>query len=97
MIGHRIPERKTFRMLPLIRFRIPIFYAEEKVPHATVIPRLRHRGFYFSPSDKSDGPVTADWGMRYVRRLPEKLICKLEPDWNAEVARSVKKSSGRYT
>ena len=43
-------------MLPLIRFRILIFYAEEKVPHATVIPRLRHTGFYFSPSDKSDGP-----------------------------------------
>ena len=50
------PERETFRMLPLISFRILIFYAEEKVPHATVIPRLRHTGFYFSPSDKSDGP-----------------------------------------
>ena len=53
MIGHRIPERETFRIL--------IFYAEEKVLHATVIPRLRHTGFYFPPSDKSDGPVTADW------------------------------------
>ena len=31
-------------------------------------------------------PVTADWGMRYVCRLPEKLICKLE----AEFARSAK-------
>ena len=31
------------------------------MPHATVIPRLRHTGFYFPPSDKSDGPVTADW------------------------------------
>ena len=41
-------------------------------------------------------PVTADWGMRYVRRLPEKLICKLEPDRDAEVARNVKKSSGLY-
>ena len=50
------PERETFRMLPLISFRILIFYAEGKVPHATVIPRLRHTGFYFSPSDKSDGP-----------------------------------------
>ena len=78
------------------RFRILIFYAEEKVPHATVIPRLRHRGFYFPPSDKSDGPVTADWSMRYVCRLPEKLICKLEPDWDAEAARSVKTSSGLY-
>ena len=27
-----------------------------KVPHATVIPRFRHTGFYFPPSDKSDGP-----------------------------------------
>ena len=96
MIGHRIPERETFRMLPLISFRILIFYAEEKVPHATVIPRLRHRGFYFPPSDKSDGPVTADWGMRYVCRLPEKLICKLEAFRDAEVERSVKKSSGLY-
>ena len=40
MIGHRIPERETFRMLPLISFRILIFYAEEKVPHVTVIPIL---------------------------------------------------------
>ena len=60
------------------------------MPHATVIPRLRHTGFYFSPSDKLDGPVTADWSMRYVLRRPEKLICKLETDWDAEVARSVK-------
>lgn len=37
-------------------------------------------------------PVTADWGMRYVRRLPEKLICKLE----AEATRNVK-SSWDYT
>ena len=36
------------------------------------------------------------WRVRYVFRLPEKLICKLEPDWDAEAARSVKKSSGLY-
>ena len=36
------------------------------------------------------------WSVRYVFRLSEKLICKLEPDRNAEVARSVKKSSGLY-
>ena len=30
------------------------------------------------------------WGMRYVFRPFEKIICKLEPDWDAEVARSVK-------
>ena len=30
------------------------------------------------------------WGMRYVFRPFEKIICKLEPGWEAEVARSVK-------
>ena len=56
MIGHRIPERETFRMLPLISFRILIFYAGEKVPHATVIPRLWHSGIYFPPFAKANGP-----------------------------------------
>ena len=36
------------------------------------------------------------WSMRYVFRPPEKLICKLEPGREAEVARSVKTSSGLY-
>ena len=29
-------------------------------------------------------------------RLPEKLICKLEPDWAAEATRSVTTSWGLY-
>ena len=40
MIGYRIPERKTCCVLSLISFCILVFYTEEKVPHATVIPRL---------------------------------------------------------
>ena len=78
-LGYGLPERETFRMLPLISFRILIFYAEEKCHMLPLFPGSDIQDSTFHHLINQMAPMTADWGMRYVRRLPEKLICKLEP------------------
>ena len=40
---------KCFVCFPSYSFRILVFYADEKVPHVTVIPILWHTAFYFPP------------------------------------------------
>ena len=46
------PERETLACFPSYSFCILVFYAEEKVPHVTVIPILWHTAFYFPPPAK---------------------------------------------
>ena len=51
------PERETYSMLLFVQISHSYLLRRGKNPHATVIPRLWHTGFYFPPAASKDRAV----------------------------------------